>query len=166
MRNYLLVLLILTGLVLTACQTSSPKEPATAPLIARFYLEAKPDEAAVTVHLPQSGINLNVAPKPVFSEYDLSDAEIARVELGLCLQVKFTPAATRDLYRLSVPAQGRRLVLSLNDEFLGVHRIEHAMADGLVLIFIEVPEERLPALVKQLKNTSAELARIGQKNIK
>lgn len=150
--------------LLAACQSSSPPPASSAPLIARFYLETIADETAVTMRLPQSGISLRISPKPVFSEYDIIDAEVARVELGLCVLVKLTPAATRDLYRLSVPAQGRRLVLSLNDVFLGVHRIERAMADGVVPVFLEVPDEQLPDIVKQLKNTSADLARVGQKN--
>lgn len=164
MRNLVALTLILAALAFSACQTSPRQPAASAPLIARFYLETKPNEVAVTVRLPQSGISLNVAPKPVFSEYDISTADIARVELGLCVLVKLTPAATRDFYRLSVPAQGRRLVLSLNDVFLGVHRIERAMADGVVPVFLEVRDDQLPELVKQLKNTSSDLARVVQKN--
>lgn len=164
MSNRLAPLLGFAVLLLAACQLSSPPPTVSAPLIARFYLEAIADEAAVTMNLPQSGTSLRISPKPVFSEYDIAGAEVARVELGLCVLVKLTPAAARDLYRLSVPAQGRRLVLSLNDVSLGVHRIEHAMADGVVPVFLEVPDGQLHDIVKQLKNTSADLARLGQKN--
>jgi len=130
-------------------------------MVARFYLETKPGETAVTVQLPQSGVSLEVAPKPAFSEYDIANAELARVELGLCVLVQFTPAATRDLYRLSVPAQGRRLVMSLNGVCLGVHRIDHAMADGVVPIFLEVPDAQLPDIVKQLKRAAVASAQIA-----
>jgi hypothetical protein len=144
--------------VLAGCQ-SSPTQPAgVTPVTARFHLETLPGEIAVAVQLPQSGVGLNVAPKPVFSEYDISNAEVARVELGLCLLVQLTPTATRDLYRLSVPARGRRLALSLDGVFLGVHRLDHAMADGMVPVFLEVPDEQLPGIVARLKFTSTELA--------
>jgi hypothetical protein len=133
-------------------------------LVARFYLEARPGESAVTVQLPQSGVRFGVEPKPVLSEYDIGSVTLARVDLGLCLLVRLTPAATRDLYRLSVPAQGRRLALALNDEFLGVHRIERAMADGAVLLFLEVPDARLPVIVARINNTSAEIALVAAKN--
>ena len=166
MKNHLPASLLLAAVALAACQAPSSKPAAGAPLVARFYLETMPGEASCPVHLPQSDVSLNVAVKPVFSEYDIVDAEVARVELGLCVLVKLNPAAARDLYRLSVPAQGRRLAISLNDVFLGVHRIERAMADGMVPIFLEVPDEQLPELVKQLKNTSTDLARVVQKNRK
>lgn len=159
--------IVLLGLVLCAlsgCTTAPPpKSAGLAPLTARFYLETNPGETAVTVQLPQSGVSLGVSPKPVFSEFDITNAEVVRVELGLCVLVQLTPAAKRDLYRLSVPAQGRRLVLSLNDVFLGVHRIAHAMADGAVPIFLEVPDEQLPGIVARIKSTSAEIARATQK---
>ena len=159
--------IVLLGLVLCAlsgCTTSHPpKSAGRTPLTVRFYLETNPGEAAVTVQLPQSGVSLGVAPKPVFSEFDITNAEVARVDLGLCVLVQLTPAAKRDLYRLSVPAQGRRLVVSLNDVFLGVHRIAHAMADGVVPVFLEVPDEQLPGIVAQIKSASAEIARVTQK---
>ena len=170
MRIYLATWMVITGSLLTGCQSSSPtkshppaKPAGLVPLAARFYLEASPGESAVSVQLPQSGVHLAVAPKPVFSEYDINNAEVARVELGLCVLVQLTPAATRDLYRLSVPAQGRRLALALNDEFVGVHRVEHAMGDGVVPVFLEVPDEQLPAIVARLKFTSAEIALVAAK---
>ena len=163
MKQYSFVWLTIATGLLAGCQSPPPKSAGLAPLVARFNLETNPGEIAVAVQLPQSGVRLGVAPKPVFSEYDINNAEVARVELGLCLLVQLTPAAKRDLYRLSVPAQGRRLVLSLNDVFLGVHRIGHAMADGVVPVFLEVPDERLPGIVARLKSTSAEIARAANK---
>lgn len=169
MKSQLVVWLGLALCALTGCQSSSTLTPSVqkpagiAPLAARFYLETRPGETAAMVQLPQSGVRLGVDPKPVFSEYDLADAEVARVELGLCLMIRLTPPAARDLYRLSVPAQGRRLVLSLNGEFLGVHRIEHAMADGAVPVFLEVSDGQLPIIVARLKFTSAEIARVAAK---
>jgi hypothetical protein len=149
--------------VVVGCQSTPANQPAPAPLVARFYLETKPDEAGVPIRLPQSGVVIRIAPKPVFVEYDLVNAEIAQVELGRCLLLQLTPAAARDLYRLSVAANGRRLVLALNDAFLGARRIEPAMSDGVILVFIESPDEQLPELVARLKRTADDLARAAQK---
>jgi len=141
------------------CQSPPARSEKVTPLMVRFYLEARPGETTVEVQLPQSGVLLGVAPKPVFSEYDIVNAEVARVELGLCLLVQLSPSASRDLYRLSVPAQGRRLVLALNGIFLGVHRIEQAMSDGAVPVFLEVADEQLPGIVHQIKLAATALAR-------
>lgn len=160
---HLIGLAIIAGF-LSGCQSQPITTAADlTPLIARFHLETLLGEISVAVPLPQSGVSLNVAPKPVFSEYDISHAEVARVELGLCVLVQLTPEATRDLYRLSVAAQGRRLVLSLDGVFLGVHRLDHAMADGLVPVFLEISDEQLPGIVARLNFTSTEMARVARK---
>jgi hypothetical protein len=159
---------VLAAFFLAACQSSPPKSVAAAaePLVARFYLETRPDEAGVPVQLPQSGVTLNVGPKPVIVESDVVSAEVVQVELGRCLMLQLTPAAARDLYRLSVSAIGRRLVLSLNGTFLGARRIEQALPDGIILVFVEVPDAELPALAARLKQTSARVAEVVRKGRK
>jgi hypothetical protein len=156
-------LLVLGAVVLAGCRSTATPPPAYAPLVARFYLETRPNEAGVPVTLPQSGVALNIAPKPVLVEYDIVNAEVAQVELGRCLLVQLSPAAARDLYRFSVSSVGRRLVLSLNDQVLGARRIESAMADGVVLVFVEMPDDQLPGIVERLKRTSADLAEAARK---
>src|SRR3954464_14046838 len=132
------LILILGGLlVLTGCQ-SGPSEPKVEPLIARFFLEARPDEAAAVLQLPVSKVKINVSPKPVLVEYDLADVGVAKVDLGWCLLFRLTPAATLDFYRLSVGAQGRRLVLTLNGQPAGARRLDQVVGDGGLMIFIEV----------------------------
>lgn len=142
---------------LAGCE-STPKSPAVAPLTARFHLETRPGEAGVPVQLPQSGVTISVGAKPVISEYDIVNAEVVQVDLGRCLMVQLTPAAARDLYRLSVGATGRRLVLALDGRFVGARRIDGAMPDGNVMIFVEVPDAQLPELAKRLKASAAALA--------
>ena len=86
------------------------------------------------------------------------------VELGRCLMFKLTPAAARDLYRLSVQSQGRRLVLVVNGAPLGARRIERPFDDGTVLIFAEINDTELPALVGNMRKSSAELQRAVKKS--
>jgi hypothetical protein len=145
------------GLFFAACQ-QTPKASPYVPLVARLFLETRAGEAGSPVRLPVSGVTINVSAKPVIVEYDVRNAEAARVDLGPCLLLQVSPAAARDLYRLSVSAMGRRLVLVLNDEPVGVHRIEQALADGTILVFVERPDVELPALVERLKRTTADIA--------
>lgn len=151
--------------LLGGCATvpEAAKDKDYAPLVARFYLETKPGEAGVAVTLPQSGVTISVAPKPVVVEYDIANAEVAQVDLGRCLFVQLNASASRDLYRLSVGAIGRRLVLALNDQFVGARPIEAAMEGGAVLTFVELPDAELPGLVERLKRTSADLAEAARK---
>ena len=165
-RTLMGLLLLGSALASVVSCTAPRKEAITTefePLVARFYLETKRGEAGVPISLPQSGLSITIAPRPVLVEYDIVNAEIAQVELGRCLLVMLTPAAGRDLYRLSVASVGRRLVLSLNDQFVGARVIDAAMAEGAVLIFLELPDAELAPVVERLKRTSAELAEIARK---
>lgn len=130
------------------------------PTAARFYLEA---DGGTTLTLPQSGVRIAVAAKPVISEFDVVNVEIAQVELGRCLLFQLTPSAARDLYRLTASHQGRRLVLTLDGRAVGARRIDGPFGDGTVLIFVELPDDQLPALVRNLKLTSGELQRAAAK---
>lgn len=145
-------------LFFSGCQ-STPPDPLNDPLVARLFLEARPGEAAVRVQLPISKLGINVNPKPVFFETDIVDSELMRVDLGWCMMIRFTPAAARDLYRLSVSNRGRRLVLSFNDMPAGARLVDQAMPEGALLIFVEVDDVNLPPLVERLKRTSADIAK-------
>ena len=143
-------------LVVAACASRAPRD--CAPAIARFFIESASGNTA-TATLPVSGVRIPIAPKPVITEFDLVNVEIAQVELGKCLLFQLTPAAARDLYRLTGSNQGRRLVLVLNGKALGARMIERPFEDGTILTFVEVPDGELPELVAGLKRTSAELQR-------
>jgi len=150
------VSLLLLTLFVGGCQTTEKKD--YRPTLARFFLE-EADARTVSVTLPQSGVQVAVGPKPVFTEGDIVNVELMQVELGKCLMFQFTPAAARDLYRVSGSNQGRRLVLFLNDIPLGARRMEGPLAAGSVFVFVEVPDSALPALVDSLKKTSASVQR-------
>jgi hypothetical protein len=149
---------LVLGLAAALGGCGSPPPLASPPAVVRFYLETGGGEDGVTVQLPRSDTAITIGPKPVFVETDIANAEVAQVELGRCLLVQLKPAAARDLYRLSVAAPGRRLVLSLDEQFLGARRIDQIMTDGVVLVFLEIPDDRLPGLVGRLKRSSAQIA--------
>ena len=66
---------------------------------------------------------------------------------------------TRDLYRVSASNQGRRFVLMINGEAVGARLIDGPLSGGVLFVFAEVPDDALPALVANLKKTSADLQR-------
>jgi hypothetical protein len=148
-------------LAAAGCQTSEPS-PLDQPLYARFYLEARPGEAGVTVQLPVSKTLLSIVPKPVLVEQDLANVEFAKVDLGWCLYFQFNQAAARDLYRLTAANPGRRLVLTLNDTPVGARPIDQVIADGNLLTFVELPNDQLPPIAERLKRTSAAIAKKGR----
>jgi len=148
----------------SGCQSARPASTDGA-IWARFHLESASDVAGQPLVLPQSGSRIAVNPKPVITEGDVVNVELVQVDLGQCLMFQLTPSAARDFYRLSGTHQGRRLVLMINDVAIGARRIDGAMADGVVFIFVEAPEGELPELAARLKKSSIayqrELARKG-----
>lgn len=156
MKNWALHCMGWLGLLLFAgCQSGPPAKDYT-PTLARLFLENTGDRS-VGVTLPQSGVQVAVGSKPVFTEGDIVNVELMQVDLGKCLMFQFTPTAARDLYRVSASNQGRRLVLVLNDIAVGARRLEGPLAEGALLVFVELPDSSLPALVQNLKKTSAAL---------
>jgi hypothetical protein len=152
-------LLCALGLLLAACQ--SPPPPDYSPTLARFFIETPSGTVGMT--LPRSDVQVAVSPKPVLTEFDFADVAVAQVELGRCLMFQLTTAAARDLYRLSVPNQGRRLVLVVNGVPLGARLIDRPLDAGVVLVFAEVDDDTLPVLAENLRKTSAELQRTLRK---
>jgi hypothetical protein len=145
------------------CQSSSAPRDFTA-VSARFFLEAA-NADGLPMTLPQSGVRVSVNSKPVLTEGDIVNVELVQVDLGKCLLVQLTPSAARDFYRLSVTHQGRRLVLLVNDKPLGARRLDGPIANGVVYVFVELPETELAGFVSNLKKSSVamqrELARKG-----
>ncbi len=158
-------LLLVGVLFLAGCQTA--KKIDFDPVVARFYIEMNPSEGYnQPVRLPVSGISLVVHPDPVFSETDVVNVDLVRVDLGLCLSFDLNDSAGRDLYRLTVNKQGRRLVLSLNNAPVGVRMIDQPLSSGNILMFVELPDDDLEEIVINLKKTSEEIQRALQKSKK
>jgi hypothetical protein len=161
-----ILLLAIAGLCMgcmAGCQSASKPVDYT-PMTARFFLESSSGDGT-PVMLPQSGVRLTLNSKPVITEGDIVNVELVQVDLGKCLLVQLTPSATRDFYRMSVSHQGRRLVLLIDGNPLGARRIDGAITNGVIFVFVELPEPDLPAFVDNLKKSSVamqrELARKG-----
>ena len=61
----------------------------------------------------------------------------------------------RDLKRLTTENPGRYLVLKLGDVAFGARRIGQPLVKGNLLMFVETPDDALPALVDNLNETCA-----------
>ena len=139
------------------CQSASAPRDYT-PIVTRFFLESGSGDGT-PLTLPQSGVHVTVNSKPVIAEGDIVNVELVQVDLGKCLLFQLTPTATRDFYRMSVSHQGRRLVLIITDEALGARRIDGPVTNGVVYVFVEIPDAALPALVQNIKKTSVAMQR-------
>lgn len=147
--------LLLVGLV-GGCRTAEPPAPPkTQPLVARVYLEALPQEQGLAVTLPLSGAQLTIDARAVLLESDVVAAELVPAEFGTALLLTYSPAAARDLYRKTVGAQGRRLVLMLNNAAVAAQRIGDPVTGGMLQFYPEVETARLPALLSDLRGTTA-----------
>lgn len=151
--GWVLVLGVLAG---GCASTEKPKD--YVPTVARFFLESGSD-GGVSVTLPKSGVALRLNPQPVITEGDIVNVDLVQVDLGKCLLFHLTPAGVRDFYRLSVTHQGRRLALQLNGVVVGARRIDGPIANGMIFVFVEMPDEALPALVQNLRKSSAAMQR-------
>lgn len=153
---------LLCGLVLlSGCQTTEPLPPEQQ-LIARFLLELRPGKPGVRIQLPVSKVVLTVSPKPVLVESDITNVEVAKVDLGWCLYFQFSDATARDLYRLSAGNVGGRLVLTLNGTPVGARMLDQGISEGGLYIFLELPNEELPSIAERLKRTAAVFAKKGR----
>jgi hypothetical protein len=154
------VALILVCLGLAGCGSSRRQEPT---LAARFYVEAAANEASVPVVLPRSGVRIRVSPKPVLSEYDVTNVAVAEVELGRCLAIGFTAAAGDALLRLSQAHDGRRLVLLIDGEPVGARVLDSSIEPGRLLIFVERTDAELTRLAARLQRSARGVALAGSR---
>jgi hypothetical protein len=155
-----LLMLVLVG-GLAGCRSKTADLTPT--VVPRFLIESDAGRGAIAVTLPVSGVQVRVAPKPVITEYDITSVAEARVDLGSCLLFQLTPAASRDLYRLSAENISRRLVLLINGQPMGARVIDRPLEAGMLFIFVEVPDASLPAMVKNLNHTAEIMQREAAK---
>ncbi|MEZ5278276.1 MAG: hypothetical protein R3F07_17980 [Opitutaceae bacterium] len=148
--------IILAGMLVgvAGCATTPDYEPK----VTRVFVEANPLEGySQVLVLPLSKVSIPIDPKPVLSELDIVGVDLVRVDLGLCLDFRLTPAAGRDLYRLSVNRMGRRLVLTINGVPVGVRLMDRPFSYGSIMFFVEIPNDELDKLVADLQATAIDV---------
>ena len=137
-----------------ACSSSKKNDHPVA--VVRFMLEGTGKDAGGLIRLPKSGTVVQVAAKSQFSEYDIVNCSVVDNELGKSLVFELTPQAGRDLYRLTATNQGKRLVTVLNGVPVGARRIEGPLSDGYILTYVEIDDQELPELAKNITRTSTD----------
>ncbi|HTJ78481.1 MAG TPA: hypothetical protein VL357_05750 [Rariglobus sp.] len=152
----LAVLGLVTFFSITGCNSASKKKNYE-PTAARFFMEATDGDAFASAVLPISGVRVAVNAKPIITEFDIVHVDVSRSDLGQFLVFQLTAAASRDLYRKTGENQGKRLVLAINGRPLGTRPIDHPFGAGSIAMFVEVPDDQLPALVKNLNATSEDI---------
>lgn len=148
--------LLLVLLAMVGCQTTGMDSAAYTR--ARFFLESVSSEGyGAAVALPVSGIQIPLQGQAIVSEYDYLAVDVVDVDLGRCLVFTLKPAAAREFYQISVGNQGKRLVLIVNGEPLGVRLIDGPIADGRIFVFLEVSDSNLMELARKLKETNFDI---------
>ena len=107
--------------------------------------------------LPVSGSKIQVENKPIVNEFDIINAEMVKVDIGLALLLELTDTGRRELYRRSVTNKGNRVVLTSNGEAIGARVLDGAITDGKFYTFVEIPDDELGQFVLDLKASIAEL---------
>jgi hypothetical protein len=157
------ILSLLALLLAAGCATT--KSGDYQPMLARFFVESNPREGySDALVLPLSHATVPVDPKPVFSELDIVNVDLVRVDLGLCLRFTLTTEAARDLYRLSVNNLGRRLVLTINNAPFGVRVMDSPLSYGVILIFVEMSDDELDKVAFNLQSTTEDVQKALSKS--
>lgn len=151
---FFVMLAALAGLSGCNTPTSNKKKKDFETAIARFFLEADEREAFASVTLPVSGVKIAINNKPIVTEFDFTGVQIAQAELGPFLVFNLTAEATRDVYRATTSNQGKRLVVFINGTPVGARMIDRPFNTGSIAIFVAIPDDILPKLVKNLDETS------------
>lgn len=120
-------------------------------------MEARSEEQGLPITLPISGVTLEVDPRPILLEFDITNVQLVRGEFGPGLMFVLTPQAARDLYRISATSQGRRLVLTLNGEPVSATPFAGPLGSGAVIVYPEVDTSRMGELARDLDLTSADV---------
>lgn len=125
---------------------------------ARFLMESRTtDGYSAMVTMPVSRVRVPVEGKAIVSEFDYQSIELAEIDLGKCLLFTLRPPAARAFYQISAGNQGKRLVLVVNGEPLGVRSISGPIADGRIFVFLEADDDRLHELATKLKETNFDI---------
>ncbi|MGJ8651656.1 MAG: hypothetical protein ACSHX8_00150 [Opitutaceae bacterium] len=107
--------------------------------------------------LPKTGTRISLEKDPVVNEFEIINVELVKVDLGLALMIQVSEAGGRSLYRASVTNNGSRIVLLINGNAVGARRLDGAISDGKLYTFVELPDEELPQLVMDMKETIIKL---------
>lgn len=129
--------------------------------VPRLMIESRgmdyPGSRGMTLTLPISGSTIQVESQPIVNEFDIINAEMVKVDMGLALMLQLTDKGRRELYRRSITNNGNRIVLTSNGEAIAARALDGAITDGKFYTFVEIEDDELGQFVLDLKASIAEL---------
>lgn len=164
-RFSIALLALVSAILWSGCQTTGSSSRNTidfTPALTQVYIEARPRvarESTIPVQLPLSGTRIFLDPQPILLEWDFRDVTLLPTRDGPAFNFVLTPDAGRDLGRISTNNVGRRLVIVINQNVLGVAPIGRPMTDGVIRTYLEIPDEFAAELARDLSRTSQEIQR-------
>lgn len=142
-------------LVIAGCNTigTSSKKLDFQPVVCRFYLETPRGDPATADPLPMSGLRVATDPDPVLQEYDIGAVNLGKSGEALYLVFHLRSDAARALYQITTQNIGRRLVLRINGDSVGVLKITGSIGNGSIALYVELSDATLTDLVKNINKT-------------
>ncbi len=146
---------LLTLLVLAACNTigTSSKKLDYNPVLCRFYLETPNGDPNAAEPLPLSGLRVATGTDPVLMETDIGAVNIGKTGDALYLVFHLRSDAARALYQITTQNIGRRLVLRINGDAVGVLKVTGPIGNGSIAMYVELADSGLAELVKNINKT-------------
>lgn len=130
-------------------------------LVPRLMMEASGANYGAIINqgvtLPVSGSKIALSKEPLVGEFDIINAEMVKVDMGMALLLQTSELGGRALYRGSVNNMGSRIVLTINGNPIGARRIDGPIKGGNYFTFVELDDQSLGELVLQLKESIAYL---------
>ena len=155
-----IIAVTLPVIFMTGCREEVAPENLKVP---RLYLEARSiNYVAMTptrLVMPKSDTSILVNKEPLVNEFQIINAELVKVDLGMALLLQLNEKAARSLYRATVVNAGGRIVLTINNNPVGFRRIDGVITDGNFYCFLEMKDTSLGQLVLDLKDSFTYLQR-------
>lgn len=146
---------LLAVLVLAGCNTigTSSKKLDYSPVVCRFYLETPNGDPNAAEPLPLSGLRVATGPDPVLMETDIGAVNIGKAGDAVYLIFHLRSDAARALYQFSTQNIGRRLVLRINGDVVGVLKLTGPIGNGSIAMYVELADSSLRELVTNINKT-------------
>ncbi len=153
-KLFLLPLLLCAAFLVTGCSTV-PKPKQTA----RLHLQAVDDgkrfnRPSMKITMPSTQTDYYINPNPIISEGDIANIELARVDLGLCIQIDVLGRASNALFQNTVGYQGLRLFLLVDGKPVAARVIDGPI-QGTLYMFLDMDEDKVANFVWDLKESCA-----------
>ncbi|MFW5883238.1 MAG: hypothetical protein ACOCVG_02620 [Verrucomicrobiota bacterium] len=141
LRHFFLALLTGSALLLTACQTG--REEAKA--VPRFYVEVldanQLGNRVQVLEMPGEAQPITVQTASALNETHFARVQVVQVDLGRALMFETTSSGAFQLMRVSTTNIGRRLVLVVGEEVIGMRRIDGSIQNGVLYTFVFEEED-------------------------